>query len=171
MDWEAIGAASENVAAVAVCVTLIFLTIQLRQSNKSQKTAAYQTYIDARTALQVSLLQPEANAALLGTSFAPLSRTNEQLQDYHQVLHLSMTYFAMAFRLWKDGLLSDDQWNAHLSILSEFNGTEGFRLWWPAVSNFYAPDFVEAVDWAELLTTGLERFIEAVEAARSSDQK
>jgi len=39
------------------------------------------------------------------------------------------------------------------------------------VSNFYAPDFVEAVDRAELLTTGLERFIEAVEAARSSDPK
>ena len=56
MDWEAIGAASGTVAAVAVCVTLIFLTVQLRQSNKSQKTAAYQTYIDARTALQVSLL-------------------------------------------------------------------------------------------------------------------
>lgn len=100
--------------------------------------------------------------ALLSGTFAPHQASVENLQRYHHVLHLSMTYFASAFHLWKNGLLSDTEWASNLSMLSEFKGSEGFRLWWPAAQNFYNPDFIEAVDSTPVLSTGLERFIDNV---------
>ena len=157
MNWEAIGAIGETIGAIAVCVTLIFLVLQIRQSNSSQKTAAYQTYLAARTDMLKSTLQPDVNEALLAGSFRPLEASPDELQRYHQVMHLSLTFFASAHRLWSEGLLSDDEWEANLSMLTEFKGTEGFKLWWPSVSNFYNADFVAELEKASVQSAGLER--------------
>ena len=160
MNWEAIGAVGETVGAIAVCVTLVFLTIQLRQANGAQRTVAYQTYLGARTELLKSLLQPDVNSALIEGAFNPAEASEETLQRFHQVLHLSMTYFASAFSLWKEGLISDEEWESNLSMVAEFKGSEGFRLWWPATCNFYNSDFVKEVERAEPQSAGLERFLE-----------
>jgi hypothetical protein len=163
------GATGESVGAIAVCVTLIFLTIQLRQANGSRKTVAYQTYLGARTEWLKALQQPEISQALVEGAFAPTEANEEALQRFHQVLHLSMTYFASAHSLWKDGLLSDDEWQSNLSMLAEFKGTEGFRLWWPAVNNFYGEDFIREIESVSVQSTGLERFLENVQKSRSQN--
>ena len=167
MNWEALGAVGETVGAIAVCITLIFLTVQLRQSNRAQKSTAYQTYLNARTEWLKSLQQPEVKNALMQGSFSPLDCSEDMLQSYQQIMHLSMTYFAGAYRLWKDGLLSDEEWQSNLSLVSEYKGTEGFELWWPAVNNFYNADFVQEIENSTAQSTGLERFLENVEKRRA----
>lgn len=165
MNWEVVGAVGESIGAIAVCATLIFLTIQLRQANGSRRTVAYQTYLSARTEWLSCQLQPDISAALHEGAFNPAEASAEVLQRFHQVLHLSMTYFASAFSLWKDGLLSDEEWESNLSMLAEYKGTRGFQLWWPATCNFYNGDFVKEVERAEVCSTGLERFLENVKAS------
>ena len=42
MDWDAIGAVGEWVGALAVLITLVYLTIQIKQSAKTQKAQTHQ---------------------------------------------------------------------------------------------------------------------------------
>ncbi|MGI9324326.1 MAG: hypothetical protein ACR2PZ_03835 [Pseudomonadales bacterium] len=47
MNWDAIEAIGEVVGAVAVVLTLIYLSVQLRQNTRSSKLAALQGFFDA----------------------------------------------------------------------------------------------------------------------------
>ena len=166
MNWEAIGAIGESIGAIAVCVTLVFLTIQLRQANGSHRTVAYQTYLDARVQLLMSQLDPEINKVFHAVAFDPGAADQEELQKFHLAMHLAMTYFASAYELWQQGLLSQEEWESNLSMLSEYKGIRGFQLWWPATSNFYNDDFVKQIADAGVLSSGLERFVANVENQR-----
>jgi hypothetical protein len=165
VTWDAIGAIGEIVGAAAVVVTLVFLTLQLRHSNQSQRSAAYQSYLSARSRFQESLLDSNVNQAFLTVSFAPAHASPEDLRNYHLAMHLCLTYFEAAFRLWREGLLSDEDWNSNLVMLGEFRGTPAFRFWWPAANPFFGSDFIEAVNNAPITETGLERFLKAVGSA------
>ena len=45
MNWEALGAISELLAAVAVFITLIYLAIQVRENNKVQFINPYNSVV------------------------------------------------------------------------------------------------------------------------------
>lgn len=59
MNWEAIGAIGEIVAAAAVLITLIYLAVQIRQNTnqmeRSDRAARGQSYQDLLTGLQSHL--------------------------------------------------------------------------------------------------------------------
>jgi hypothetical protein len=169
MNWEAIGAIGEVAGAFGVIVTLVFLTSQIRQANKGHRSAAYQAYLERRSNWQKTIADPEVNATLIAGAFNPTSATEVQLQGMHQIMHLSMTFFEGAYHLWREGLLSDADWNSCSVMLSEFRATKGFQLWWPAVNDFFDPLYVEAVDELPATSTGLKRFLEAVEKSRELD--
>jgi hypothetical protein len=168
MEWtvQDYGAIGELVGAAAVLVTLAFLTSQIRQSNRATKSSAYQAYLERRSNMQAMITDPQVNGMFLAGVFDPINASDEDLRGMHQMMHLCMTYFEGAHRLWCEGLLSDVDWKANLVMLSEFQATQGFRLWWPSVNDFFDPRFVRAVDCIEPTSTGIERFIAAVEQAR-----
>ena len=45
MNWEALGAIGEIVAAVAVVVTIGYLAVQIRQNTRSVRDSAFQEVI------------------------------------------------------------------------------------------------------------------------------
>ena len=47
MNWEAASAVAELIGAIAIIVSLIYLTTQIRQNTKSIQTANYGTWIEA----------------------------------------------------------------------------------------------------------------------------
>jgi hypothetical protein len=47
MSWDAVGAIAELVGAVAVVITLAFLTVQLRQNTLSTRAAITQSVMSA----------------------------------------------------------------------------------------------------------------------------
>jgi hypothetical protein len=46
MNWDAIGAIAESVGALTVIITLIYLTIQLRQNTKAIEHSSYRAVFD-----------------------------------------------------------------------------------------------------------------------------
>jgi len=169
MDWNAIGAIGEAAGAMGVIITLVFLTSQIRQANKGHRSAAYQAYLERRSDWQKTIADPDVNATFIAGAFDPTSATEAQLQGMHQTMHLSMTFFEGAYRLWCEGLLSDADWKSCSVMLSEFRATKGFQLWWPAVNDFFDPSYVEVVEKLPATNTGLKRFLEAVEKSRGLD--
>lgn len=46
MNWDAVGAVAESVGALAVIITLVYLTLQLRQNTKAIEHSSYRAVFD-----------------------------------------------------------------------------------------------------------------------------
>lgn len=51
MNWEAIGAIGETLSAGGVIVTLLYLTVQLRQNTQAMKSATFQSINEGMTGI------------------------------------------------------------------------------------------------------------------------
>lgn len=66
MNWDAIGAIGEIVGAGAVVLTLIYLSIQLRQNTEALRSTAWQAIQDSEHEFDLSLAHdPQALAVFL----------------------------------------------------------------------------------------------------------
>ena len=77
MNWEAIGAVGEVVGAIAVVVTLVYLTLQLKQNTQSVQNSAWQAIIRVLTDLDVT----EATDPQLSTFIRMAEAHPEQLSE------------------------------------------------------------------------------------------
>ena len=60
MNWEAIGAVAESLGAIGIIVTLIYLSTQLRQTNKALASATRNSWRDAvQVTNQINISSPE----------------------------------------------------------------------------------------------------------------
>ena len=52
MDWDAISALGEAVSAVAIVITLVYLTAQLKQTNRAVRSSTFESYRAGAQALK-----------------------------------------------------------------------------------------------------------------------
>ena len=64
MDWDAIGAIAEAVGALAVIITLVYLTFQLRQNTKAIELSTYRGVIDDANQWQYKVIDSPEIAEL-----------------------------------------------------------------------------------------------------------
>jgi hypothetical protein len=64
MDWGAIGAIAEAVGALAVIITLVYLTFQLRQNTKAIELSTYRGVIDDANQWQYKVIESPEIAEL-----------------------------------------------------------------------------------------------------------
>ena len=147
MDWQAVGAISELIGAVAVVVTLIYLAVQIRQNTSGIRASAYQTWSDAKTALY------EHSSDTLSRTIAqgldnPLALTNDNYIQFafwcqQYVLAAQTTYF-----LQKDGIIPHSVFQTEFATTAELlSNTLGASQWWAAGARTqFSEDFVNAIE-------------------------
>jgi len=133
MDWNAIGAISEAVGAVAVIVTLAYLAIQIRQSTQMNASGLRQSFYDYTTRQMLH----GTDSAQFSDLLAKASMTNEPLSpgERLQMLRMFQAVFVGYQGAWfqhKQGALRHDDWNTCRALLRSFwlfNGREHVSLW------------------------------------------
>ncbi len=147
MNWEAIGAIGELGGAAAVLVTLIYLAVQVRQSNFAQQRESFRGYVSE---LNARLLEPQRDPEFVEL----FQRANRDwnsipLRDQAVVSSVYSSYFfacSEAFALRESGdvdpalVYEADQ--AVASILQ----MPGAAKWWEHGCSFYSPSFQNHVD-------------------------
>ena len=77
MNWDAISAVPEIGATIAVFVTLVYLSIQVRRANKQRELDAYRYAWDTLNQFCDLLTQSTENASILNRGRKSLSNLNE----------------------------------------------------------------------------------------------
>ncbi len=104
MNWEAIGAIAGLVGVGLVVVSLIYVGIQIRQSNKDSKSQSRQNLIDTFGLLQWELAtQPELFAIIVNG-----------ISDWSKLSNTDKTKF--------DHVMGRYLWNLHRGILQREDG-------------------------------------------------
>lgn len=141
MNWEAFGAIAEACGALAVIFTLVYLSIQIRQSNKLIRHNLAESHMNATNEIsKVLATEPEvANIFWEGLQQSRDSLTVEQRRQYDALLFIFMNSGYQAFRQEDEEGLRRSQW-----ILP----FPGFRDWWVEYSDTYAREFGDYVNQA-----------------------
>ena len=151
MNWNALGAIGEIVGAAAVLVTLIFLTIQMRQNNRqiaentrvirlAARGATQEAYSRFRTLIgsspEVAELYLKGCADYRALSRAERLRFGSLLQEMLIAWNLQYLHFRAGFQedTWQNPLL--------LGTLSQ----PGARYWWDRNKLVFDSVFVDAIE-------------------------
>ena len=133
MDWSAIAAWGEVGGAIAVVISLLYLSAQVRQGNQVARAAAQESLQNAFR----NFTQPLASDPELYRIFDRGVEEFDSLEgdDRGRFFHLAFQFgkvFESAHYHYTRGLLDDGSW-------------EGWQQYWAQRSDLYSPGFREFV--------------------------
>lgn len=149
MNWDAISAVSETIASIAVVISLIYLAIQIRHSNK---LAHSQTRTELRHMASIEVQQ------MVEYPEIQLLYTKEKLDveekvKLHYFLIGNLRFREFIWRQYQLGLLDKATFDHYLIPLLGILSTDRAQRWWHNFkSPSYDPEFIRFVD--DLLARG-----------------
>ena len=142
MNWEAIGASGEVIGAVAVVLTLIYLSVQLRQNTRSSELAALQGFFDATSALNRDRGKLEAGLLRAGLSdWHSLANNDKAKLDAYFADFASQIH--RGYRLHQKGILDEETYSTWEASLIALLNEPGGAVWWSSMSKIWPQDFQE----------------------------
>ena len=152
MNWDAIQAVAELMAASGVVISLVYLSTQVRQNTKSIRSAANQDLLTSlNTILDFSKQSAHGSDIYDALARGDLSDlTPGQRGAARNTLVQMCRLYEQAFLQHRAGLLDDEVWAGWSRQITMSVGFPGFRLGWPAIRPMLNPTFS---NWVDSLTT------------------
>jgi len=144
MNWDAIGAISEIVGAVAVVITLGYLASQIRQSNELLRSESRQALVtNDVTSLSANLEHTEVFAKYVaGVNLSPEEQLKISFMFALDLRNREFEYFQ-----YKHGLLDEETWLAYRHVILINHSSELGRKWWREVGRqIVDPQFAQLID-------------------------
>lgn len=148
MNWEAAGAIGEIVGAVAVVATLVFLTIQLRQSTKATQNNAWQDITRILSDLNVTeVTDPELSTFIQLAESSPDEVTDHQYWKFARIAETRIAAFESAFLASSKGTIDSYYWEALLPYALQIMNKPGYiRFWEESKYETYHPQFIDYIE-------------------------
>ena len=150
MNWDAIGALGEVVGAAAVVISIVYLSIQIRQNTKAAQINA-----EREIAMYFAkALQDGADTALPGLyvrGSEDLTQLSEEEAAQFAFWNLGFfRFFQYAWDQRREGNLSDSTWETiDLAFKTQLQ-SPGIRTVWKIRGNTFKQEFRDYVDSVEL---------------------
>jgi hypothetical protein len=143
---QLLGSFGDFVGAIVVAVTLIYLSVQVRQNTRALHAQTRQAALSSDEALLLAVVE-HPDIILLQHQRDVRALSPEE--------HVTLGYWLMAlmrsrFFAWlqhRDGIMDDVQWSQETQVTTLILGSPNTRLWWQRVGRVAFPsEFVTLVD-------------------------
>jgi hypothetical protein len=147
MNWDAIGAMAEFIAAVLVLPTLIYLAIQFRQNTKAVKSSTYQAINDSMSKNLEDMINNEYLVPLYLKAVEDHSTLSaEEKARFHFLNMVMLRRFEAVFTQRTLGLIPESMTEGYeRSFLSYFANSPSKKLW-PTIRVGFGTEFAEYID-------------------------
>jgi hypothetical protein len=146
INWDALGAIGELIGAVAVVATLLYLAIQIRQNNASQRIATKQEMTrQFADFIDMLVLHPGicaihdrglAGEELSATDKPIFSRLMAKAAWQCSTMHLQYVVQNMHAGDWQESR----------SLIAYYCSTPGFQTFWQSRNRAHGPEFLQYID-------------------------
>jgi hypothetical protein len=147
MSLEQLGIVADIVGAIAIIVTLIYLSIQVKDSARASRSAAV---TDATTAMQAFYQELGSNPAtsklFLDGLTHPDTLSKEAQFQYLMMMHSCFLGFQRSFFLAREGTLDLALRDSIGTAMHAVNHLPGIHLYWRQRKGYFQPEFVEWVE-------------------------
>lgn len=127
MNWDAIGAVAELLAAIGVIISLIFVGLQVRKSTAESKAATKQATTDTEIAM-VSAFADHAEIWEKATTGAPITGATDTRRAI-LLVNLLMIDYENRFHQHEAGYFDDRSWANRVAILRNMVTLPMFDIW------------------------------------------
>ena len=153
MNWDAIGAVGEVVGAVAVVVTLVYLTIQLRQNTRTMKLSTHHETKTAYNALHIAFGSDPGVSILLDRGAEDYSQLKrEERFRYAMLMRASFGLHGDMFLQYQEGLISEEEWGVQSRSTARALAPRGAKTWSVSDAEIFPTAFRREVE--RILTAG-----------------
>jgi hypothetical protein len=148
MNWETVGIVSTLIASIATLLTLFYLAIQVRESNKLARSSSLLAVLDGFTNNDVNqgFQYPEIlEMSIRGyQNWDNLPLREKSLFD--GLMTQKLLHMQKILLYHNNGLIDDGNYIAWLAHTAGMIKTPGGQQWWEHARNILAPDVIIAVD-------------------------
>ena len=147
MNWEAIGVVSEVVAAIAVVASLIYLSIQVRDSKNSTIAATHYEVTEAiNTAYTTIAESSDLSHIYLKGNHDPSELGREELARYMILIGGIFARYNNYYMQHERGTLSDEPWGIAVTHMQSLMQYKGVQWWWKGSRQHYLAGMKELLD-------------------------
>lgn len=145
MNWDAIGAVAELLAAVGVIISLIFVGLQVKKSNAEARLATVQATTDTEV-MMVSTLADHAETWNKVNTGQPLEGDVETRRGI-VLFNLLMIDYENRFHHFLAGHLDERSWSNRLLVLDSVVALPIFKQWRDSLgARSRGADFLDLID-------------------------
>ena len=148
MNWEALGAIAEFIGGIAVLLTLIYLAIQVRQTNQMARETILRNQTDRNMDNSKFMAgTPGMMDIFIRTMDAPQSVTKEERWRFGSYMYGMFLDFQEAYHFNKTRRQSDYWWPFIEKNVVFYLRRPGGKAWWSSQGrNMLDQEFVAYVD-------------------------
>lgn len=145
MNWALITSIADVVGAIAVVISLVYLSVQVRTNTKASKANAFQTAIRSEIDL-ASIIIEHAGVWDKVVTGAPLAK-GEETRTAILLYNMLMLDTAHRYRQYTDGYLDAQAWETRRETLPSIVSFTIFGVWRTSLGARGLPsDFMRLVD-------------------------
>ena len=134
MNWDAFGAIAEMIGGVGVIITLVFLAVQIRNTNRQNALNGVQTTVTEFVNAYASATATRVDAELFRSGLANFDQLDgPDKAVFHSKMQTLASGFFQVRMLWGNKMLSDrDLYAKSEYVFLSLLLTPGGRAWWEA---------------------------------------
>jgi len=138
---------AEIISALALVISLIYLSVQIRQNTKAVRSSSYTEMANGISDFQILLAQNEnlSNLFLRGTEDSE-KLTSEELQQFEMVLGHVFTRFDTAVYLYKKNMVDSTAIEPYTKFILSLLDSTSIRTYWEKYKQFFSSGMVEYLD-------------------------
>lgn len=160
MNWDAIGAIAELVAALAVVISLLYLALQVREGTEAARTSTYESIVSDFGALNRVIASSPDLATLFVRGQEDYSALSaDERARVSQLFFVCFHNFENMYYQYRKGYLEEDVWQGWRRLMLAYHARPGFQLWWSMRSQVFSPSFVDFLV-NETLDIGVPSYVE-----------
>ncbi|MFT4562885.1 MAG: hypothetical protein ACI9BW_002635 [Gammaproteobacteria bacterium] len=147
MEWEVIATIAEVVGAVAVIVTLLYLSTQIRQTNKAIRSSSFHEITNSWNEINGWMATDESLARILRIGLAkPEDLTEDEFARMSFVLLAAFHVMETIYFQREAGTVDSRLWEAEKRSMKTFLNSPGGRMWWKENPYSFTTDYRIFVD-------------------------
>lgn len=143
MNWDAIGAIAEGIGGLGVILTLVYLSLQIRGSNRVAKAQSRQ-YL-SEFAMGISRFRAEHADRYARLDSGEALSPGDRLFIYWSHMQM-MTYGEAYFELFQLGLMPDSHWTGYSNWIDDYVKGRDFDAFWLSDSSSFSEDYRQWID-------------------------
>ena len=147
MNWDALGAIAELLGAVAVFITLAYLTLQIRQNTKAVRANAMHASVTHVAELRRDVYSDAEMADIyIRGNTDPESLNPVEQTRYRTLVHNMMMSQVNTYAQVRYADLPENSWTSQRPIIRRVLGNAGGRWFWKNFNHEFDEDFRDEID-------------------------
>jgi hypothetical protein len=146
MSLSDLASVGSLVSGLAVLISLLYLALQVRQTERNQQISIRHSRVSRIVELQVALADPAMSAAWQHGSTNPHELTQIELNQFVSLCRAFFFHFEDSFYQREEGLLNDDAFETVVAGARLLARSPGLRVAWKVSRPNFGGRFLDFMD-------------------------